>query len=227
MKRPLDLDAARAIAADLCAKRNVALVYPGSAARTALIYAIAAAHALGLGGWDVDHARQNVTITMPAVGLPLAGLLAALPLVGPLLSAVADAQRQTTIYLSPSAASDPVMLLAVVAHEIGHADQIAAGGLAWCAAYGLVPEVRAGAESPCYGQDVAVMHALHADDGDVTPALLCNMAMESLRGYGLDAEGMALAHGVLSVVERTLAHGGELGGPSHDVLVALRERGVL
>ena len=141
-----------------------------------------------------------------------------------LLAAVADSMARTAIYLSPAACADPVTLLAVIAHELGHCDQIAAGGLAWCAAYGLVPEVRAGAEAPCYAQDCAVIHALRGD----SPQALMDGALERLLSYGLGGDDtMELARGVLNVMRRTLEHGGELGGPSHDVLEALRERGVL
>ena len=226
MKTPLTIEAAKAIAADLCAVRGVDLVYPeaNDTRREVILHALAAVHRLGLGGWDYDTARARVSVTMPAVGLPLAGMLAALPLVGPLLAAVADSMARTAIYLSPAACADPVTLLAVIAHELGHCDQIAAGGLAWCAAYGLVPEVRAGAEAPCYAQDCAVIHALRGD----SPQALMDGALERLLSYGLGGDDtMELARGVLNVMRRTLEHGGELGGPSHDVLEALRERGVL
>lgn len=223
MKTPLTLDAAQAVAADLCAARNVALVYPGSALRDVLVYGLATLHKLGLGGWDLDAARERVTLTMPAVGTALAGLVASLPVVGGMLAAVAEQQAQTTIYLSPVACADPVTLLDVVAHELGHADQIAVGGLPWCFAYAVVPEVRAGAEAPCYTQDIAVEHACRGGD----PKALCDGAFERLKSYGLDDASLALARGVLDVAQRTLEHGGEFGGPSHDVLEALRERGVL
>lgn len=222
MKKPLELDAAKAIALDLCHARGVILAI-NDPRRTAIVYALAAVHALGLGGWDLDHAKEYVTVTVPAVGTTLAGLVAALPLVGPVLASVAESQSQTTIYLSPAVARDPVLLLSVVAHELGHADQIAAGGIPWCLAYLVVPEVRAGAESACYGQDCAVMHALTGGN----PREICDNALARLSGYGLDDNGMALARGVLDVARRTMEHGGEMGGPSHDVLEALRARGLL
>lgn len=226
MKKPLDLDAARAIASDLCRARGVDLVYPEADdwRREAILRALAFGHTVGLGGWDLDTARERVSVTMPALGIPLAALLAALPAIGPALAAVADSMERTTIYLSPTACADPVTLSAVIAHELGHSDQIAAGGLAWCVAYGLVPEVRAGAEAPCYAQDCAVIHALRGD----SPQALMDGALERLLSYGLGGdETMELARGVLNVMRRTLEHGGELGGPSHDVLEALRARGVL
>lgn len=224
MKTPFTLGVARDIADALCHARNVALIYPGDPRREAVILALGAVHALGLGGWDVAHARQSVSVTLPPVGSVAAGLLSAIPYVGPLLHRAIGDATQTTVYLSPDAAADPVTLLAVIAHELGHCDQIAAGGLAWCAAYGLVPEVRAGAEAPCYAQDCAVIHALRGD----SPQALMDGALERLLSYGLGGDDtMELARGVLNVMRRTLEHGGELGGPSHDVLEALRERGVL
>lgn len=224
MTKPLDLPLARTIAARLVAARGAELVPSTDPRRTALVYALAAVHSLSGSGWDVDHARQQVTVTLPAVGVPLASLLALIPGVGHLLAQIAGTQDKTTIYLSPAAESDPVLLLATVAHELGHVDQIARGGLAWCAAYGLVPEVRAGAEAPCYGQDVAVMHAL---DPETDTDLHLRDALESLRSYGLDDASIVLARGILNVVQGTLDHGGELPGPCADVIAALRTEGVL
>ena len=226
MTKPLDLPLARPIAARLVAARGAALVPSTDPRRSALVYALGAVHSLSGSGWDVDHARQSVTVTLPAVGVPLASLLALIPGVGKLLAQIAGTQDKTAIYLSPAAESDPVRLLATVAHELGHVDQIARGGLAWCCAYGLVPEVRAGAESCCYGQDVAVFWALSEVAG-LTPRILCDWARDSLAGYGLDAESMALASGILDVTARTLEHGGEMPGPCADVLAALRAEGVL
>lgn len=228
MTTPLGLPLARAIAARLVAARGAELVPSTDPRRTALVYALAAVHSLSGSGWDVDHARQQVTVTLPAVGVPLASLLALIPGVGHLLAQIAGTQDRTAIYLSPAAESDPALLLATVAHELGHVDQIARGGLAWCAAYGLVPEVRAGAEAPCYGQDVAVMWPLSlAQTIYTSPAILCDQARASLAGYGLDADSMALASGILDVTQRTLEHGGELPGPCADVIAALRAEGVL
>lgn len=209
------------IADRLCAARGVTLVRPGSGARDAVISALALAHTLGLGGWTAEHARQYVTVTLPPLGSTLGALLSALPVVGIQLAMLCG--DETTIYLSPAACESPLALLSTLAHELGHADQIARGGLMWCAAYGLVLEVRAGAEGACYGQDVAVTHALTAIDAHH----LCDQAMERLAGYGLDVPAIALARGMLDVVERTLEHGGELGGPAHDALEAMRAAGVL
>lgn len=217
----LDMPLAWAISERLCTARGVTLVRPGSGARDAVISALALAHSLGLGGWSADHARQYVTVTLPPLSSTLGALLSALPVVGIQLAMLCDGP--TTIYLSPAACESPLALLSTLAHELGHADQIARGGLLWCASYGLVLEVRAGAEGACYGQDVAVTHALAGGD----PHGLCEGALQRLGGYGLDASALALARGLLAVVERTLEHGGELGGPSHDVLTALRDAGVL
>ena len=228
MTKPLTLDLARSIAARLVAARGATLIPSTDPRRTALVYALAAVHSLSGSGWDVARARQSVTVTLPAVGVPLASLLSLIPGVGGLLAQVARTQDKTAIYLSPAAESDATLLLATVAHELGHVDQIARGGLAWCAAYGIVPEVRAGAEAPCYGQDVAVLWPLSlAQTIYTSPAILCDQARASLAGYGLDAESLALASGILDVTRRTLEHGGELPGPCADVLAALRAEGVL
>ena len=224
MTKPLTLDLARSIAARLVAARGAILVPSTDPRRTALVYALGAVHSLSGSGWDVAHARQSVTVTLPAVGVPLASLLSLVPGVGKLLAEIAGTQDRPAIYLSPAAESDATLLLATVAHELGHVDQIARGGLAWCAAFGVVPEVRAAAENCCYGQDVAVMWALSEYPG-LTPAILCDGAMESLKGYGLDADATVLARGVLDVVRRTLDHGGMPGGPCTEVLDALRAAG--
>lgn len=228
MTKPLTLDLARSIAARLVAARGATLIPSTDPRRTALVYALAAVHSLSGSGWDVARARQSVTVTLPAVGVPLASLLSLVPGVGKLLAEIAGTQDRPAIYLSPAAESDAPLLLATVAHELGHVDQIARGGLAWCAAYGLVPEVRAGAEAPCYGQDVAVLWPLSlAQTIYTSPAILCDQARASLAGYGLDAESLALASGILDVTRRTLEHGGELPGPCAAVIAALRAEGVL
>jgi len=224
MTIPLDLPTALSIAARLVTARGAVLIPSTDPRRTALVYALGAVHSLSGSGWDIDHARRQVTVTLPAVGVPLASLLALIPGVGGLLAQIAGTQDRTAIYLSPAAESDPALLLATIAHELGHVDQIARGGLAWCCAYGLVPEVRAAAESCCYGQDVAVLHAL---DPKASAMVLCGDARESLRGYGLDADALILASGILDVTQRTLEHGGEMPGPCADVIAALRAEGVL
>jgi hypothetical protein len=227
MTRPLTLDLAHAIAARLCAARGCDLVLPGDSRREAVVYALAAAHAITGSGWDVEHAREHVSVTLPAVDSAWSLLMDVLPTsVAAIVDQVTAKQDKTTIYLSPVSAGDPVLLLATIAHELGHVDQIARGGLVWCVAYGLVPEVRAGAEAPCFGQDVAVAHALEGG-GDMAAHDLCAVAYHSLASYGLDPDAQALAVGQLAVVGRTLCHGGELPGPCADVLRECRAEGVL
>jgi hypothetical protein len=215
------------IARRLCAARGCDLALSTDPRRRAVVAALTAVHALTGSEWDADHARDGVTVTLPGIGPALTMLLGAIPYVGGVLSAVAHQQAQTTIYLSPGAEDSATALLATIAHELGHVDQIARGGLVWCAAYGLVGEVRAGAESPCYGQDVAVEHALENPTAGAMARDLTAQCLRSLAGYGLDADGLALARGVLGVVARTLDEGGELPGPCQDVIRELRAEGVL
>jgi hypothetical protein len=227
MTRPLTLDLAHAIAARLCAARDCDLVLPGDLRRDAVVYALAATHALSGSGWDAKHAREHVSVTLPAFGPLLGQLLQLVPLtLAHALAQVAQRQSRTTIYISPAAVASPETLLATIAHELGHVDQIARGGLVWCVAYGLVPEVRAGAEAPCYGQDVAVAHALEGG-GDLAAHDLCAVAYHSLASYGLDADAQALAVGQLAVIGRTLCHGGGIPGPCADVIRECRAEGVL
>ena len=97
MTTPLTLPTARAIAAGLVAARGAVLVPSTDPRRTALVYALGAVHSLSGSGWDVDHARQSVTVTLPAVGEPLASLLSLIPGVGGLLAQVARTQDKTAI----------------------------------------------------------------------------------------------------------------------------------
>ena len=229
MPKPLTFDIAWKIANQTAEERRVSIVKPGSPAREAVVLALGAEHALTGSGWDLDRARRSVSVTLPAVGPVLTTLIGLIPSAGGILSRVAAQQSRTTMYLSPNATATPQNILSVVSHELGHADQIAQGGLLWCLAYGIAPMVRA-TEGSCYGQDIAVDYNLGLAGS--TPRLdlidrLVLGAAASLQFYGLAPDSMALALSQLAVARRTLESGGELGGPSHDVLEALRAEGVL
>jgi hypothetical protein len=227
--KPLTFDIAWKIANETAEARRVSIVKPDSPARAAFVLALSAEHALTGSGWDLERARSSVSVTLPAVGPVLTTLVGLIPSIGGILSRVAAQQDRTTVYLSPNAVATPKSVLSVVSHELGHADQIALGGLMWCLAYGLVPQIRA-TEGSCYGQDIAVDYNLGLGGNEARLDLIDRLARGaagSLQAYGLDSDAMALALSQLAVARRTLQNGGELGGPSHDILEALRAEGCL
>lgn len=227
MSPRLDLQTARDVAGELCDQRRVTLVPPTSLARKAVVHALAALHLLdGDVAWDAEYAQEHVSVTLPPAG-PLLDALALIPIVGPVLRDVVRDAERTTIFLAPSADLDPAGYLATVAHELGHADQLAAaqgkGTLAlaaWCVAYGAVPALRAPVEASCYGMDLAVLHYV---GGRPVEALVA-AAAESLSRYGLDKASQDHAGAILAVHARTCHRGGVPGGPAVDVIRALRAR---
>ena len=137
---PADL-ALRAVQAEAAAA-DVELLLPGRPEREAVLLGMAAYHAISGHGWSLDHAREHVSVTLPGAG-PALDLLAMVPVVGPILASLASGFRRTTVMLAPSAMRDGVVLMGTWRHEGGHVGDIARGGLPWCLAYGVAPEVRA------------------------------------------------------------------------------------
>lgn len=221
MKPSISPDLALDVARDLCDRADVELVLPGDPRREAIVYGLAATHTLSGDGWDVDHARQHVSVTVPGAGLSLE-LIRQIPTVGPIIADVAKGLKRPMIMLAPSALEGSgVRLLGITRHELGHVGQIRAGGLGWCLAYGVVPEARAGAEAPCYGADLAVGVRLGGEDIDT----LEEACLRSLDNYGLDPQARTLAAGILRSVAASLHRGSDPGGIVADVEVALRARG--
>lgn len=218
--KPLDLGAALDACHAVAAREGVELVMPGDVRREAVVLALAAYHRLrsGAAGWDVDHARQNVSVAVPPLGAARS-LLAAIPVVGEVFKLLPE---RGGIYLAPAALRDPATLVGTVAHEIGHQRRAAAGGLLWCVAYGAAPEARAADEAACYGQDVTAQALLGGGD----PAALCDACERSLDRYDLDDESALLARAVLAVARRSLLARAPMGGPVVDLLKELEARGV-
>lgn len=216
----LDLSAALTACRAVCEREGVDLYLPGDPRREAVVLALGAYHRLrgGAEGWDVDAARQRVSVAVPSLGVART-LLASLPVVGDAVRLLPD---RAGIYLSPAAMSSAPMLLGVVAHELGHHRRVAQGGLLWCVAYGVVPEARAADEAACYGQDIAARVLLGGEDPDV----LADACEVSLSRYGLDKDALDLARGILGVARRSLRVGAPLGGPLVDLCAELRARGV-
>ena len=223
--RPPSIDEARAAAQRLCDLAGVTLLRPDHPLRPVIVHAVAAASAIGGGGaWDSAHVRDRVSVTLPGAGAAL-GALRALPSVGGvpvgvMLAGIGEAAglgRDAVVSVAGDTWDDPVQLLATVAHELGHVGQIRAGGLPWCLLLLLSSEVRAAAEAPCYGASMAVLHLI----GGWSTAAAAESAMRSLAGYGLDADGMALAAGMIASHRATLDRGADLGGVVLEVVAAL------
>jgi len=215
---PADL-ALRAVQAEAAAA-DVELLLPGRPEREAVLLGMAAYHAISGHGWDLAHAREHVSVTLPGAG-PVLDLLAMVPVVGPILASLASGFRRTTVMLAPSAMRDGVVLMGTWRHEAGHVGRIAQGGLVWCAAYGLAPEVRAGAEAPCYGSDLAHQVLLAGSDVDKVEAA----ALDNLTRYGLDEPALRLARGIVRANAETLRAGIDPGDLVADSLAALRAVG--
>jgi hypothetical protein len=214
---------ARAAAQRMCDAAGVTLLPPDHALRDVIVagVALASRHG-GRSAWSRDHVAEYVSVTLPGAGPALAAL-AAVPVVGPILAAAVAAvgADRTVISLSPAVWSDPLRLLETVRHELGHAGQIRAGGLPWCIAYLVGAEARAAGEAPCYAASMAVRVRL----GGESTAAAAEGAMRSLQGYGLDADALRLAAGIIASARATLDAGEDLGGVVTEVVAALESVG--
>ena len=222
MKAPT-LEQARAAAQRMCDAAGVTLLPPDHALRDVIVAGVALASRLGgRSAWSRDHVAQYVSVTLPGAGPALAAL-AAVPVVGPILAAAVAAvgADRTVISLSPAVWSDPLRLLETVRHELGHAGQIARGGLPWCIAYLVGAEDRAAEDATCYPASIAVRVRL----GGESTAAAAESAMRSLQGYGLDADALALAAGIIASARATLDAGEDLGGVVMEVVAALESVG--
>lgn len=198
-------------------RANVDFVMPGDPRRDAVLYALAAANAITGRGWSLDHARENVTVTLPALG-PAFDLLAMVPYAGPIMAGLATKQRRTTIYFAPAAIRTGLDLTSTRKHEEGHCGQIKRGGLSWCVAYGLWPEVVSGAEAPCYGNSMAVDVSL----GGKSPDDAERDALASMLGYGADEP---LYRGIIASTADMLRRGVDPGGVIAETVAELRRCG--
>lgn len=203
------------------AEQSVQLFWPGDPVREAVLYAMAAVHKLSGSGWSLEHARENVSVTLPGAGSPALDLLEQIPYAGSFLKLAAARVEHPFICFSPAAARDGVALMATMSHEMGHVGSIRAGGLGWCIAYGLVPEARAAGEAPCYGAGMAVYHRL----GGHPTATLVGLFMKALEGYGLDEDAKKLAHGILLSNAASLDAGADPGGVAAEAVAALTAAG--
>jgi len=204
--KSIPIDMAIRIAQRRAAERNYELVLPDSPYRQAVVYGLAAAHAITSNGWDFEHARDNTSVTLPGMG-PLVDAVSLIPLVGDIFASICAKLRKTTVFPSPAIMSDGGLFLATLAHEEGHVGDIARGGLFWCVAYGAIGEVRAGGEAPCYGTGMALRAAFRGE----SPDDLELEAKTSLKAYGLK-EGEDLAAGIIKSNAEMLRLGRDPGG---------------
>lgn len=219
---PPTIEQARAAAQRMCDMAGVTLLDPEHPLRDVIVAGVALASRVGGGSWDRDDVAQRVSVTLPGAGGALVALRA-VPVVGPILAeaALVAGLGRTVISLSPVTWESPIGLLATVAHELGHAGQIRAGGLPWCIAYLVGAEARAAGEAPCYAAGMAVQVRL----GGASTQAAYESAMRSLGRYGLDADALALAAGILASARATLDAGEDLGGVVLEVVAALESVG--
>ena len=220
---PITIDLARAAAQRLCDAAGVTLLTPEHPLRDVIVAGVALASRLGGGSWSRADVAERVSVTLPGAG-PALSLLRAVPGVGPILAAAGEAAglgRDAVISVSPSTWDDPIGLLATTQHELGHVGSIRRGRLPWCLAILVSPEARAAGEAPCYAAGMAVQVRL----GGASTQAAYESAMRSLGGYGLDADALALAAGILASARATLDAGEDLGGVVMEVLAALESTG--
>ncbi|TAK27233.1 MAG: hypothetical protein EPO40_16550 [Myxococcaceae bacterium] len=218
--KTIDPATALRIARRLCDRAGVALILPTDLRRKAVIELVILARD-AVGEVDAKAVRAGTTVTLPGAPGPALALLGIIPVLGPALLALAAGAGRTTIYLSPAAVADGVLLLRTVWHELGHVGSIAKGRLGWCFAYLIAAEVRAGGEAPCFGAGMVVAVVLGADVDQVAAD-----AKRSLQGYALDEPARALAEGIIDSVRETLRATGDLGGIRAEVVAELAAEGI-
>lgn len=214
------LDIAVRAAEQLSEDYTFGLIYPGDPRRRAIVELMAVAHKVAGSGWDREYALENVSVTLPGIG-PAADLLKAIPVVGNELFSLASELEHPSIFLAPSIMRDGVTLTSVLWHELGHVGSIRAGGMWFCAAYGLFGEVRAGSEAPCYGVDIAIRHALEGGDVDA----MGESAIDRLKNYGLGPSDIKLASGIIHSNVASIKTNSDPGGVVRDAKRALLNAG--
>lgn len=219
--KDIPLDLALRVGRRLARDASAGLVLPGDPRREAVLLGLASVHKLTGSGWDLDYAREHVCVTLPGVGSASAKLLSTIPYVGSIFAHAVEGLDRPTMFLSPGALRDSAVLAGIVQHELGHVGDIRRGGLMWCLAYGAVGEVRAGAEAPCYGADIAHRCTF----GGVSPDVAEADAIDALFNYGLDANGLALARVIIRSAGETARHRGDPGGVVAETLAALAAEG--
>lgn len=202
------------------AAAGVELILPGDPRREAIVSLVALGHSVQGTGVTRAHVSDGVTITLPGVPGPAAALLGLIPYVGPALAALAQANGRTSVCMSPAALATGDQALATWWHEEGHCGSIARGGLLYCGAYLLAPEVRAGGEAPCFGSGMAVRVTC-----GVSVDVAAADALRSLGSYGLDTEARDLARGIIASAAATISATGDYGGVVAELRAELAAEG--
>lgn len=196
------------VARRLCNEADVELVLPGDLRRELVLHGLAVTHSVTGHGWDLASARAGVSAALPGLG-DAARVASALPEpLGGVIQGLAASTRRPMVMLSPAALVTGEDAIETTVHELGHVGDIRAGGLAWCVAFLALPVARAAGETPCYGASLALRVRLGG--WDLQDALVG--VRRSLTKYGLDANAMTLAEGLLAQHRATLEAGGDPGG---------------
>jgi hypothetical protein len=206
-RREVPLSVALRIVHRRAARFNVGVVLPDDVRRLGVVALVALSHRVQGTSVTYDHVRDGVTLTLPGVPGVAGELLSRVPVVGGELESIARQEGRTTVYLAPAVMRDGGTLLGTWWHEEGHVGDIVAGGLPYCLAYLIAPELRAAGEAPCYGAGMAVAVALGADVDEAA-----EQARASLDHYGLDDKSRALARAIIASAAETIRQTGDFGG---------------
>lgn len=215
------LSQAREACRDLCSRAGVELVEPGDLRREGAVAALALVHAISGSGWDYAVFRGRVSLALPGAGEG-AELLAAVPYVGPALSALLAGCKRPMVLPAPDAWSGPPWdLLGIVQHELGHIGDVRRGGLLGCVGYAVLDVLRGAREGGCYVVDLA-HRALSGGD----PAALARGIVAGLDGYSLGHGPAALVYEQLQIALAGIRAGEDpSGGTVAETLAALRRAG--
>lgn len=205
--KEISIDIAKAAVIKHAADNDFSVIFSDDPRRSAVIDVMAAVHKILNTGFDLETARQRVSVTLPGAGVAEL-LLQQIPVVGQILHFFAKDLAKPTIFYSPAAMSSGKSLISSHMHEIGHIGSIRKGGLLWCACYGLLDVVRAAGEAPCYGADIAIDHAFADKPLDQAES----DANASLSSYGLSQSEFVFAKAMVHSNIVTLRHGGDPGG---------------
>lgn len=231
MTIPVPLPLARRIASDLANRHDVTLLFPDtfpdSLVSDALVPIVTLAYHAG-GNTRITKAQvdQSVSFTLPGVPGVALDLLSLIPPVygipvGTVLRGACASLKRTVIRLSPDACTAGGELLTTLCHELAHAAGIERNGIAGTLAY-VVPEGRAGAEGPAYGQTLAGM--VYLSGADVRTAVTQIKAI--IGGYAMDAAAETLTGLMVDQTAASIEAGAAIGGPWAEIAEALRAGGV-
>lgn len=218
--RDISIDLAKAAVQKHASDNNFSVIFADDPRRTGVIYTMAAIHKALNTGFDLETAKQSVSVTLPGAGVAEL-LLQQIPVVGQVLHFFAKDLSKTTVFYSPAAMSSGAALISTHMHEIGHVGSIAKGGFLWCVCYGLLDVVRAAGEAPCYGASIAIDHSFAGKDLDQAEL----DANASMRSYGLSQSEYDFAKSMVRSNVLSLKRNGDPGGVIADAKRILTDVG--